>query len=351
VNQESSPSRVEIIAPLRGLAALAVTWFHLTNGSHLLSPESWLRQSGSYGWLGVEVFFVISGFVIPLSMHRGSYAFPGDVGTFLAKRIVRLDPPYLIAVALGVGLWYVSSIVPGFMGSAPTISAAQVAAHIGYVTALLGYPWLSPVFWTLAIEFQFYLFAALLFPMFSHRSSLVRCLVLVGMVAAAFVWPRETLVLHYLSLFALGVACFQFHVGLISARIFFFAALLCATATAFVMQPVVGALGAMTAVLIAFVRIPRIAALAWLGAVSYSLYLVHVPIGGRVTNLGGRFAATTVSQVGVLVVALSLTLAAAYVMYRFVERPAQRWASSIKYKRASLRERGALADRTAVPTI
>lgn len=43
---------------LRGLASLAVCWFHLTLSEAL---PAWLRLSGAYGWLGVEVFFVISG--------------------------------------------------------------------------------------------------------------------------------------------------------------------------------------------------------------------------------------------------------------------------------------------------
>ena len=88
--------RVEILEPLRGLAALAVAWFHFTNATGLL-PEGWLRASGRYGWLGVEVFFVISGFIIPYSLFNAGYRFPRHAGRFILKRIVRLDPPYIAA--------------------------------------------------------------------------------------------------------------------------------------------------------------------------------------------------------------------------------------------------------------
>jgi peptidoglycan/LPS O-acetylase OafA/YrhL len=86
---EAKKPRVEIVDPLRGLAALAVAWFHFTNGSGFVKTE-WLRASGRYGWLGVEVFFVISGFVIPYSMYCGGYRPRQHFGRFLAKRIARL---------------------------------------------------------------------------------------------------------------------------------------------------------------------------------------------------------------------------------------------------------------------
>lgn len=63
----SAGGKIAIVEVIRGLAALAVAWFHLT-GTY---PSGWVRASGSYGWLGVDAFFVISGFVVPYSIHRG----------------------------------------------------------------------------------------------------------------------------------------------------------------------------------------------------------------------------------------------------------------------------------------
>src|SRR3979411_852651 len=57
------------VEALRGLAARSVTRFHIANG-YLLRL---VRYSGFYGWLGVEMFFVISGFIIPYSLHRSQY--------------------------------------------------------------------------------------------------------------------------------------------------------------------------------------------------------------------------------------------------------------------------------------
>jgi peptidoglycan/LPS O-acetylase OafA/YrhL len=60
--------KLEIISLLRVLAALGVAWFHFTNGNVSFLDAGWLKNSGKYGWLGVEVFFVISGFVVPYSL-------------------------------------------------------------------------------------------------------------------------------------------------------------------------------------------------------------------------------------------------------------------------------------------
>jgi peptidoglycan/LPS O-acetylase OafA/YrhL len=78
----SAPQRLPVLDMLRGIASFAVCWFHLTNGNVAFLPAGILKSSGAYGWLGVEVFFVISGFVIPYALERSRYGI-NDCGTFL----------------------------------------------------------------------------------------------------------------------------------------------------------------------------------------------------------------------------------------------------------------------------
>jgi len=83
---------------------------------------------------------------------------------FFARRLKRLEPPYLACIVLAVLLNGASHWVGNSASTRITIPFAwQLLAHIGYANALLGYEWLNPVFWTLAIEFQFYLFVAAAF--------------------------------------------------------------------------------------------------------------------------------------------------------------------------------------------
>src|SRR3712207_6761977 len=95
-------ARVEGLDLLRGVASLGVCLSHLATfdfptptGHFYLALKSSLR----YAWLAVEAFFVISGFVIPYSLHRAGYRL-GSYPRFILKRIIRLDPPYLAAIAL-----------------------------------------------------------------------------------------------------------------------------------------------------------------------------------------------------------------------------------------------------------
>ncbi|MFZ3046680.1 MAG: hypothetical protein WA151_12270, partial [Desulfatirhabdiaceae bacterium] len=64
-------NRLTHVDALRGLAALAVCLFHLTRYKPGFLPEySILKSICQYGYLGVEIFFVISGFIIPLALFR-----------------------------------------------------------------------------------------------------------------------------------------------------------------------------------------------------------------------------------------------------------------------------------------
>ena len=82
-------SRSESAHALRGVAAFAVAWFHFTNGQPTFLPQdSLLKVSGAYGYLGVAVFFVISGFVIPYSLDGAK--FPEVAPKFFNRRFWRM---------------------------------------------------------------------------------------------------------------------------------------------------------------------------------------------------------------------------------------------------------------------
>jgi len=89
----------------------------------------------------------------------------------------------------------------------------------------------------------------------------------------------------------------------------------------------------LTSLFIAFVRFKPPKLMSFMGKISYSVYLLHVPIGGRVLSIGRRFANTSYAfNVIVLILALAITVLSSYIVYIYVERPAKIWSSSLRYK-------------------
>lgn len=325
MSAENNSKRIPVVEYLRGLAALGVAWFHLTN----TFQPGFARYSGNYGWLGVEIFFVISGFIVPYSI---SIAYPKytlkDYKNFCVRRLLRLEPPYVASILLVLFLAFASALAPGFRGQPLELSPGQIASHILYLVPFTPYSWLQPVYWTLAWEFAFYLTFGLIFPLVDHRKSGRAFLAMSGALVLA-VW--FSLVNERVLLFVLGITAYRLVATdrtELRSLVLIFAGSTVAIARTY---PEIAFVGIITAIAIG--SLPRVQIggvtgrfLESLGLISYSLYLVHVPIGGRVVNLGARFVDGELQQLLLSLCALLTSIAAAWVFMRLVERPAITWA-------------------------
>ncbi len=328
--QRARSTAIGVLDPLRGMAALSVCLFHLTRGNREFLPASDpLAILGAPGWLGVEAFFVISGFVIPYSLSLQAYRH-ADCWRFLAGRLRRLTPPYLASIALVLVLGGLSYLAPGFRGPAPVPHWPQILAHLGYLNGILGLDWLNPVYWTLAIELQFYLMMAIVQPLLIHHSRLVRTAAPLAFALLGTLGERnEILLTAWLPLFVQGMLVCQRRLALLDNREFvvLFAAVsvagLYSTGKA---ETMVAAVTAMV-ILLAPAALPAtLAPLGWIGRISYSIYLVHVPIGGRVINLATRLPDSTIWHYGALMLALLLSVGCAAIFSSLIEAPSIRWS-------------------------
>jgi len=324
---------VWVVEDLRGLASLAVVLFHFRarTGVDGLVSLFW------NGRLGVHAFFVISGFVMPMALARAGYRFR-DFPSFVAKRVVRLDPPYFLAILLVLALRFLPHALFG-VGERPPPEWARLGSHLLYLTGILGFEWLNPVFWTLALEFQFYLALGALFPLLGNDRP-ARLAVLIAVCTAGPLVARGSLsILPFLPLFGLGLLALWWRRGADSRPSLAVSALwlTCVLGGRFGWD--VGTVGLGTAALIALVT-TRSRHLGWLGTVSYSLYLVHNPAGGvgewlsdRLLHLGGR---------GLLpfLIPVLFSVGAALLFHRIIERPARRWAAAIPYRSEAPGKRG-----------
>jgi len=316
---------------LRGLAAIAVCYFHFTHGNpNLLAESNLLYKTGRYGFLGVDVFFVISGFVIPYAMHRANYNIR-NIGTFLSKRFIRIEPPYLLSIILVLFLNWLSTLFPFYRGALFNIDFTVLFLHLGYLNAFFDFPWFNDVYWTLAIEFQYYIIIALVFPLLISKNKKYAFIFLALFGLSGFYIGQHSFIFNYSLLFIVGILLFQFRIGYLSKSEF-------------------GTLLLITLMLI-FAKFDKrylIAALLpyffityfeysgrisrFLGNISYSLYLVHIPIGGRIINLTENFVHHPLVRDLMVFVALAISIFAAWLFFLLIEKPAITWSKNFKYK-------------------
>lgn len=143
---------------LRFLAAIIVVLYHYTfrgTAADDLSPLRFdlLGEVSRYGYLGVDLFFMISGFVILMSAGHGNW------GKFLISRFVRIYPVFWLAVPITGLAMYLYGAPPFAVGLKTWF------LNLFLVGSYVGVPYLDSVYWSLLVELKFYflIFIALIF--------------------------------------------------------------------------------------------------------------------------------------------------------------------------------------------
>ncbi len=326
VSEKPANQRIGVINALRAFAALAVAWGHFVAGQ-----GKYLGRSGKYGYLGVEIFFVISGFVIPWSLHRSHYVLR-DYARFLLKRNVRLYPPYLASIAVTI-LATNFVLVPLFHIPRMTVTGRDLLLHFAYLNDLAHVRWINVAYWTLAIEFQWYLLIGLALPLMVSRRKLLRFTALSVMMLSYFAFHNDRLVFHYLPIFLVGVFVFQYRAGLMEFREMLGMIAVMVLAMWRPLGWLIVAVSVPTGLMIALSRFHH-RAMDRVGDVSYSLYLLHLPIGVSVIGLLSYWLPYSSRYIGVLdAVGVAASLWAAWIMYQIIEKPSQEWSSAIRFAR------------------
>jgi peptidoglycan/LPS O-acetylase OafA/YrhL len=321
-------NQIVSIQVLRGIAALMVCFLHFTNGSNTYLPnDNLLKQIGSYGGYGVQIFFVISGFILPYAMSKSGYKL-ADFGHFMVRRIARLDPPFVLSIIVVVLLAYLSTLSPVYRGKPFQFNWVNALLHLGYLNAFFGRPWLSPVYWTLAVEFQFYVILGLVFPLFSKVGNALRILLIGILLSGAFWVSSNAFIFYHAPLFFMGISSFLFfekHITLLE----FLALILACTVVGYLTIDASAIAFGLASVAAIFLVKTNNRTLIFFGTISYSLYLIHQPVGSRVVNLTETLTTNTGIRMFSVFIAVFVSVVTAAVFYRFVELPAMRWSKTI----------------------
>lgn len=325
-------NRLVEVDALRGVAALAVVLFHYTTQfGRQFAPAQPTSLAFDHGHYGVNLFFIISGFVIFMTLTRTRSAMD-----FVVSRFSRLYPAYWVAVALTFAITHLLGL-PGKLVEAVPALLNALMFH-----GLFRVPHVDGVYWTLEVELLFYAGMLGLYVAGRLRQVFLAALLLLGLrwiyfiLATAFgidlpFIVSRLLILSFLPWFVLGLAVYTVTLGAgdgglrRQAGVAAAAALLTLAVTG--EHPALALLGAALATLVLLAAQGRLALLrlpplVWLGRISYSLYLLHENIGWAVMlRLTGAGWSTDAAALAALV--LSLLLASA--VTHWIELPAMDW--------------------------
>lgn len=353
------PQRFRFLDSLRGIAALYVTIFHfysiLKDKTDFILP-SLLNSILLEGTIGVQIFFVLSGFVIAYSIYRQDINL-SFLGKFFIRRSVRLDPPYWMALFLSLlGALFSITFFTKPVETLP--SAGEILANLFYLQDFLQIERIIHVSWTLCMEIQLYLF----FVALTGTLLWIQKVCNLKIKEKVFDTPIFLWVFGILFLFSLiqNLPIFPLVPGLFTPYWypFFLGSLLCwvymdALSVRYYWMCCTLMIGflwyapikQMEEILVISLMIYTVGfknrlhdlltfqPFQYLGKISYSLYLTHWLFAGKFMDaMARRFAEEMDMTTGVVLLMLSLFIAilCADFFYRWIERPSLRWSQKLK---------------------
>lgn len=329
-------NRMPLIDALKAIAALLVLMNHFSSYGPLAEAArnyfpgvfNWFFE---YGRMAVQVFLVIAGFLAARGLSANGQALVGSPLPLIWKRYLRLAVPYLAAIGLAIiaaaiaDHWMEDDAIPA------RATFLQWLAHATLLHGLLGFDALSAGVWYIAIDFQ--LFALMAILLWSGRIRVVAPALVLAVASASLFWFNrdaswDNWAIYFFGSYGLGAAAWwasdrkqmSAWLGVI---------LTVAIAALIIDFRLRIALALAVAMLLGFGRRsglleqwPNARPLAFLGQISYSIFLVHFPVLLLANTL---YAHTdydsSLSTVVWLGMSVAASIAAATLFYRWIESP------------------------------
>ena len=277
----------------RGMAACLVVFYHFGQAR---SYPGWYEQLISYGWLGVPIFFVISGYSIGISLNNST-----SIGLFVIKRIARIFPAYWVSLFIILILIIINKITTG---NNSIVSLPKTTLDLFNTFFCLYQPFskttpINWVYWTLSYEIFFYLIFSLtlLFKQTYHKFLYL----FISIISLFFPFFQNLNALFFFKLigyFIIGIALNE-----INKKNFFSATLLILTSVisitlnrVYCIGPdnklsliiaLIVALGFSSLLIILSPYFKHKSFLTKIGNLSYGIYLFHIPLGIYLINMLG----------------------------------------------------------------
>ncbi|MBR0703701.1 acyltransferase [Bradyrhizobium diazoefficiens] len=328
----ATSDRLQSIDVLRGIAAMAVIAYHYDGMSRVEWPNHSLDVAAEHlqlGLMGVELFFILSGFVILHSLEK----IP-DLRRFLIGRIARLYPAYVVSVLL-------SAV---FLLSIGAATPLQAMINVTMLQKLVGCQNLITPYWTLTYELLFYALMGII--VWLGLITKIEYLSIVWLLAAHLTraanielnaWQSFITMIHFGHLFIAGMMIHRLvagHRSLVTLSALILAISYCSFGRndwAQIAPPTYFLVNALFIVIVLWAATTSAhppAYLVRIGQLSYSLYLLHVPI---CLVLVWTADWLSLSRIFAIATAVPASFGSAYLSRRFIEIPGQFFVTEVVY--------------------
>jgi peptidoglycan/LPS O-acetylase OafA/YrhL len=337
---------------LRAVAALMVLLHHLNSISGNLL--SFRFSPVDEGFLGVDIFFVLSGFILSHVYAHWDWASPRAYGMFLWRRLARIYPLHLaVLVAL------IAMVAPRGLLNTNLWEVADLPRHVLLLQAWTWeLTWNLPS-WSISAEWAAYLAFPLAVQLILRPARLLLPLLLVAALLVGFQilgiarsgiwgsWLGWAALSRIAAEFALGVLGFRLVQGLphsprwdlVAAAafcaVFLLPSGLLQILSIGVLVPAIGVSAGWVQRLLGS-RVLGSRVLVALGVISYAIYMVHFPAIKVIQYLADRLGfgdhPSTIAHVMFLTAAVGLVLLLAAAAYWTIERPARRWCRNREHR-------------------
>jgi peptidoglycan/LPS O-acetylase OafA/YrhL len=312
---------------IRGIACIAVCAIHFLG---TVSPTLSKGYVQIAMW-GLYVFFIFSGFILPYSLYKSGYKIK-HYHRYLWKRLIRIEPPYLLSILIIVLLSFLAQLSPNHTSKPIELLNLHLFYNVTYLVDIVNDSWLNVVFWSLAIELQFYILVGVIYPLIVHSKWIYRYLLILPLAILAYFFKDDAYVFHYFTFFLVGIVLFQFYIKLISVYEFFFSSL--GLTVLLTLQHHWGGLVCpIFAILGTFYLQKPWKPLIFMGTISYSLYLLHIPVGtDAFVQFFQNYVSSTEAKIVLAILGFLFSIACSWIFYLLIELPFKNLAKKVRYQ-------------------
>ena len=328
-------SRENYIDSLRGIAILFVVIFHYTyhySGEYLHRTEDWSFDIAKYGWSGVDIFFIVSGYCIGMTITKTISFFE-----FVIRRFARLYPGYLIAGLITL-VFYSFFDLPG----------REVGWSTGFMNLIfanffpgLNFQYIDGIYWALIVEIKFYLLFGLVYFISKDLEKSIFIWFIICIFGNSILFYDNgtyiffTSIFPHANLFLLGLTAFHFKKLSILSKLLIF---LFSFLSLFVNERYMDfEFYFMSLLIIVFLALYKklnfgLKIMPYIGLISYTWYLTHNAIGIILIRELNKLNLESVSTY----IAILFTLGLSIIIYTLIEKRSKKIILNF-YKKTQIR--------------